>query len=119
MTNPLRGEASFEAGGTTFTLAYDINALVLAEEATGLEADALIERLDAGKSIKVLRAAIWAGLQLHHECHLLRAGEIMTEAGVSAAVTAMRKALMAAFPPAEKAKPGNPRKAADATGSAG
>jgi hypothetical protein len=117
--NPLRGEASFEAEGQSYTLAYDINALVLAEEASGLDMDQLLDRLDRGLNLRVLRAVVWAGLQRDHECHLLRAGEIIGAAGIPVVAVAMRKGLMAAFPAAEKAPPENPRKAAGGTGSAG
>lgn len=117
--NPLRGEAAFAAGGETFTLAYDINAMILAEEQSGLDMDQLLDRLSRGTNVKAIRATIWAGLQRHHECNLLRAGEIMAEATVPVARAAMMKAIRSAFPPAEAGEAANPRPAADGTGSAG
>jgi hypothetical protein len=116
--HPLKGEASFVSGGVAYTLAYDINALVLAEEAAGITVSAILTELDRGASLKTLRAMIWAGLQRDHECHVIQAGEIMSLAGVNTVNEAMRKALAAAFPVAEAASDANPPKRARAgTGS--
>jgi hypothetical protein len=119
MANPLKGEASVEAGGETFTLVCDINALVLAEDASELDVSTLIERLERGTNLKALRAAFWACLQARHECHLIRAGEIIAQVGLPAARAALNKAIAGAFPPAEKGTGANPPQAADATGSNG
>jgi hypothetical protein len=118
MANPLRGEASFKAGDQSYTLAYDINALCEAEDASGLPIGELLGHLETGASLKVLRAVIWAGLQRHHPCGLIEAGEIIAAATTKIAADAMRKALAGAFPASEGATK-NPRKAADGKSSAG
>lgn len=117
--NPLRGEAALATPTKTYVLSYDVNSLILAEEASGMDIDPLLARLEKGASLKVLREVVWAGLQRDHECDLTRAGEIITEAGAIAARAAMTKALRAAFLPPNKDTPKNPPKAADGTGSAG
>lgn len=117
--NPLKGEAEFEAAGQRYTLCYDVNALILAEEAAGMDIDKLLSILDRGNSLKVLRAMIWAGLQAKHDCHLLEAGEIIQAASAGVAGDAMRKAIAGAFPPPAEAPAVNPPKAAGGTGSTG
>lgn len=117
--NPLRGEAEFEAAGERYTLSYDVNALILAEEASGMEIDKLLTALERGSSLKVLRAMIWAGLQAKHDCHLIQAGEIIQAATAGIAGDAMRKAIAGAFPPPAEAPTENPPKAAGGTGSTG
>ena len=117
--NPLRGEAPLVTPEKSYTLAYDINALILAEEASAMDIDPLLARLEKGAGLKLLRIVVWAGLQRDHECDLVAAGEIITQAGVVVARAAMTKALRAAFLPPTADNPKNPRKATDGTGSAG
>jgi hypothetical protein len=117
--NPLKGLATFEAGGIDYTLTYDVNALILAEEASGMDIDKLLAALDRGNSLKVLRAMVWAGLQAQHDCHLIEAGEIIQAATAGVAGDAMRKAIAGAFPPPVEEPTKNPRKAASGTGGTG
>ena len=116
--NPLRGEASFAAGDTTYRLDYDMDVFIAAEETSGWDMPALLDRLGRG-NLKAFRAMIWAGLQRHHECHLIRTKEIIAEAGVDIVGAAMRKALEGAFGPATSGDPANPLKAASGTGGRG
>ena len=116
--NPMLGEAAFDADGETFTLAYDIPALILAEDASGWDMPVLLDRLERG-NLKALRAVVWAGLQKHHPCNLLRATEIIAAARLNVVGDAMRKGIALAFPKADPDAPANPPAATNGTGSAG
>jgi hypothetical protein len=118
--NAMRGQAELEADGERYTLTYDVNSLILAEEAAGMDIDKILVALQRGNSLKVLRAMIWAGLQASHEdCRLIEAGEIIQAATASVAKEAMLKAIAGAFPAPAEAKGKNPQKAADGTGRTG
>jgi len=120
MANPFRGEATFKAGDTEYTLSLDIEALIKAEELSEFDMPVLLAKLDSG-NWKALRAIIWAGLKRDHpDLVPLRAAEIIVEAGAAVASAAMRKALIAALP-AHKgtAADANPPEATTGTGSAG
>jgi hypothetical protein len=118
--NILRGQAEFEADGKRYTLTYDVNSLILAEEAASMDIDKILVALQRGNSLKVLRAMIWAGLQASHEdCHLIEAGEIIQAATASVAKEAMLMAIAGAFPPPAEGKGANPPKAAGGTGRTG
>ena len=120
MSNPLRGEATLAAGGIAYTLVYDINALCMAQEAVDVDIDVLLEEVERGKRLSIIRALLWAGLARRHSCSLLDAGDIMTAAGVKATAEAVRGGLVAAFPAAvEDAAPANPPPPAAGTSSAG
>jgi hypothetical protein len=120
MANPLRGEAAIKAGGVDYTLVFDINALCEAEDALGIDTGAILDALAGNTAMKVTRALLWAGLQRHHSCHLLEAGEIAQLAGARAAKAAVVKAIAAAFPSAnDKGVAENPPAAADGDGSTG
>jgi hypothetical protein len=64
MSNPYRGEASFEVEGKTHRVHYTWNAAVAYEEATGrLLSDALLDLASGKLSARSLRAMLWAGLR--------------------------------------------------------
>lgn len=100
MPNPLRGEAVLEAGDKTYTLVMDINALCLAEEELGMSIDEILARYSGGTSATIVRALLWAALQVNHECSVEQTGQIMTEAGFVQSKTALEKAILVAMPPA-------------------
>lgn len=102
MANPLKGEADLTIGPKeVYRLVIDINALAEAEDATGMDIDQLLTGLQRGRSLKVLRALLWAGLQEHHACHLARAGEIMSSAPTGSVHDAVSRAVVGAFPQSE------------------
>lgn len=117
MANPHRGEVSFEAEGTEYTLQYSNNALVELEDRLdrGI-VDISSELLSWAKDPKrirlgTIRAVLWAGLREHHpEVDLRAAGEIITKAGGVLEITGLiGEAFSRAFPAPEK-KGSRPRK---------
>lgn len=90
-----------------YKLAFDFNALCLAENEVGPLGKAM-ENMSAG-SLTAVRALFWAGLQKHHpELSLTDAGDIAQEFGFDAVGEAVGKGIESAF---SKAPKGN-RKAA-------
>lgn len=103
MPNPLRGEASFKAGVSSFTLVYDVNAFCDLEDETGFSISELVARVKGDPSFTLLRSIVCAGLQAKHpQTSKAETGEIMADAGVQPVIAAMKKAFEAALPPAKK-----------------
>lgn len=102
MSNPLRGEASIDIGGLAFKLVLDVNAFCCAQEVTGKKMLEMVEAftLDADDLV-TLRALFWAALQKHHPCHLIQAGEMLSDAGDPAVRGVVAQALSVALGTAE------------------
>lgn len=115
--NPLRGEATLQAGENTYTLICDINALCEAEAELGMDIDELLGRYSSGTSTRLVRGLIWATLQSKHPCTIERAGEIITEAGFMPAKAALEKALLLAMPAPQEDK--SPKKAMEGQAGTG
>ena len=134
--NPLRGEATLEAGARgTLKLTFDVNSFCYAEERLGKTTDEILEQVttefaswsdDAQKRgerprvpAALLRTLLWAGLQKHQPgTHLAEAGEIMSDAGVSPTVSAVLAGFYAAFGEAEDEQGSHPQSpAAGETGT--
>jgi len=62
MGNPMRGEASFQADDTTFTVTMDADALCMAEEVTGKPISTVVALFDSGAHLGMTAALAWAGL---------------------------------------------------------
>lgn len=122
MPNPLRGEASFKAGASDFTLVFDINVFCTLEDETGLGVSELIDQVQSKPSFKLLRSIFCAGLQSHHpRTTIAEAGEIMSDAGLETMQDALSRALQAAMPapdkPTSASAEGKARKPKVGTGS--
>jgi len=117
MANALRGEASFEAAGKTYTLCCHVNALCEAEDALGMDIDVLLAKYAGGTSVRLVRGLVWAGLQQKHPCTIEEAGEIIADAGFLNAKAALEKALMNAMPPEATAEENPPKRGRAGTGS--
>lgn len=135
--NPLRGEATLEAGERgTLKICFDANAFCAAEERLEKTTDQIVdlvatdfsgwqkEKLAKGENPRLnsslTRTLLWAGLQKHQPgTHMIEAGEIFSDAGPAATAIAVLNAFFAAFGPAEDkedARPPRPRKAKAGTG---
>jgi hypothetical protein len=117
--NPLRGEAALVAGAKTYTLTFDVNAFCLAEKALAMPTDEIVQAIDTGSAdLSFMRALIWAGLQRGHACTIAEAGDIVSDAGMAVAKSAMLAGLTAAFGLAqEDGDEMDPPKTAHGTGS--
>lgn len=101
MANINRGEVSFEAEGTAWTLVFSINALCDLEDRTGRSVQDL--NLDGALSMRLLRDLIWAGLRERHPAVTVEdAGRIATAAGMGVMQEKVMQAIVAAFPETAK-----------------
>ena len=118
--NPLRGEATLDAGERgTLTLVYDVNAFCYAEGHLGKTTDQIVAMVqeefagwdqaaaDESRAPRVnatlTRALLWAGLQKRHPgTHMIEAGEIMSDAGLGETVAAVLNGVFAFFGKAEE-----------------
>lgn len=125
--NPLRGEASLNAGARgSLKLCFDANAFCFAEERLGKTTDEIVEMvslefaswdkkaLQAGGTPKInanlTRTLLWAGLQKHHpSTHMAEAGEILSDAGLATTVGALLNSFYAAFGEAEDEQSPHPQ----------
>lgn len=62
MTNSMRGEASFEGDGVSYTITMDADALAMAEEVTGKPISHVVGLFDSGTHLSMTSALAWAGL---------------------------------------------------------
>lgn len=108
MANAFKGEATAKAGGKTYTLRCDFNALCFFEEATGKEPLEVLENFEKGKvSVLNMRHLVHAFLQEHHEDATLKEAGII----ISDDPAALERVVNNATPEA-KAPKGGKRKAA-------
>lgn len=103
MANREIGECKLTAGDATYTLRY--GAFAIAELETELNRPMIsiateLENADK-RRVKTVIAALWAGLQEHHEGLTIRdAARIMDTMGFVDAALKVAEALNLAFPPA-------------------
>jgi len=117
MSNPLKGEVTFDAQGETYTLAFPINSLIALEERLGCGIVNIGDQLNAGATMGTIRALFWAGLIANHNLTEADAGELMDEIGLAEAATLAGQSLSQSMPSAGGGKSSaRPRKAAVGTG---
>jgi len=96
--NPLRGEAMLTAGPDEYKLVFDANAFCYAQQTLGMKAMEMVAAFSEDPDdMLTMRGLLWAGLQKHHECHLIQAGEVLSSAGMPEARAAIALGLAAAF----------------------
>lgn len=121
MTNPLKGEATLSlADGRSFTLAFDMEALIEAESAYGKPLKQLMQDASAG-FVGAVRSLIYGGLRARHPEITLREASTILMENSDALSIALEAALAASMPDpkkgAEDKEGGNPR--GKASGSSG
>lgn len=112
MSNPHKGEVSFEADGKTHTLRLDTNAICSLEDEVGIGILDIMRRMDSG-SMSTLRIAYREALVngSAERRTLNEVGELIDELGYVQAAALLSKALQFAFPPPAEAEDGtNPRR---------
>jgi hypothetical protein len=96
MTNPQRGEVQLNAGKNAYTLVFNTNAICALENALDAGIGEIMPRMGR---LSVMRAMLWAGLLEHHKIATPEeVGAIVDEAGAPAAIEAINRGLMLAFP---------------------
>ncbi|KUO53199.1 MAG: hypothetical protein APF82_01010 [Sphingomonadales bacterium BRH_c42] len=99
------GKRQFDALGSSWTLAYDINALCRIEERLGIENAQEFQRtLQKNLSFRTLRALFCCGLS--PDATEEQAGEIMSALGIDEVSGMITETIQAAFPNAQ-GKAGN------------
>lgn len=114
MANGAKGEVGFDAGGKSYTLIYDVNALCLLEERFDVPAEKLGERIGDAPRLGDLRTIFRIGLCRYHPEMLderegdLAAGDLITEVGPARAAEIIGEAFTKGYP-TEVAGKGNGR----------
>jgi hypothetical protein len=105
MANKHKGEVALKAGDTTYTLRYGSNSLVELENRFGKNIGEIGQMLKPETlGITEIRALLWCALLKHHpETTEHGAGNIMDDAGMTAALMAAAEAFVLAFPDVAKA----------------
>lgn len=114
----VRGIVKFEAGGSTYSLQYSINALVALEEDLGVTVAEIGTKLSGkdGKQVglKDMRTLFRCGLIEHWpdgEPTVKQAGSLMTDVGLGPVAELIGEAFAAAFPDAVEVVDAGPAKA--------
>jgi hypothetical protein len=121
MANPLTGEVSFEAGGETYMLVLDVDAICNLETRLDMGIGEIVMSLNGSPRLGFLRAMLWAGLQAKHKgISEKAAGDLIPLMGGLPGVSmAIGKAVSNAFAAPEEGDSADPpQKEADGTGSA-
>lgn len=101
MANRNRGEVVFIVGERSLTLHFGANAIAEAETLLDKGIGELLLGLGDKSAVRIgtLRALLWAALRRHHkDIDLLKAGDLIDEAGAVAAGVAISEAITAALP---------------------
>lgn len=110
--NSEKGEVSLVAGGQTYTLRLDMNAICLIQDKSGLGIVEALSVLQSGKFDPVMRVILWGMLvDGHPDMSVEAAGRLLPAGGVVELLDKMRSAINAAFPapePAENPQPASP-----------
>lgn len=104
MANRHRGEVDVEVPSGTWTLRFSTNAICELEDREDCGIGEIIARLDdpARMRMSLLRTLVWAGLRdKHPDLTVEQAGDIITDAGMSAMVGKLGEAFQLAFPDAD------------------
>lgn len=114
MANKHKGQVSFEAGGKTYTLRLDVNALIELQDALGFEDDEkFLAYCSNLNGIRRVRTFLTQALQLSHQGTTEQeVGDIITDLGLDEANRLLVRALQWAFPepdPQAKAPKGKGR----------
>src|SRR5262245_54721465 len=82
MTNPVKGEVTFESGGKSYTFKLGVNAQVMLEQRVKMPLSKFLKEdklEDLG--ISDLRLIFWAGLHRQHQLSEEEAGDIIDDIG--------------------------------------
>lgn len=100
MANPHRGEVTFKAADTEYTLVFSTNAICELEELLDKGLNAIVANMER---LMTVRAMLWAGLRTKHpDITIAKAGELIDTCGMLVATDVIDKALQAAFPPPDE-----------------
>lgn len=104
MSNPHRGEVSFDDHGKSLVISYSTNAMCTLEEVFEMSTPEIGELLSNTKSFRMthLRQMFWVGLLDHHpQMTLDEAGLILSRQAPGETISLVTRAYELAFPPQE------------------
>jgi hypothetical protein len=98
MTNPLRGEVTFEARGKTFTFRLGTNAQIMIESKVGMPLSKFFGNVDEKNfGSSDIRTVFHAGLFRQHQMNEEDVGDLMDELGPERVGEIFAEAAKAAF----------------------
>jgi len=98
MTNPLKGEVTFEARGQTFTFQLGINAQIMIENKVGMPLAKFFANKDDDQfKTQDVRTVFHAGLYRHHKMTEEEVGDLIDEIGQQRVAEIFIEAAAAAF----------------------
>jgi hypothetical protein len=109
MANAMRGEASFEGDGTTYTITMDADALAMAEEIAGKPINMVVGLFDSGMHLGMTAALAWAGLFRQYALPWEGFRSRVMEWGLPTVRNAVAAAMRHAWPEPEKGDAENPQ----------
>jgi len=95
-----QGDVTLKAGGDTYTIRMSMNAICDIEEESGRSFSEVTDEMSAKTkvSVRLTRLLLWGGLQEHHEGMTIKgAGVVLEAAGLPDTISAVGKAIGAAF----------------------
>jgi hypothetical protein len=109
MANPMRGEASFDGDGVSYTITMDADALAMAEEVTGKPINHVVGLFDSGTHLGMTSALAWAGLFRRHAFPWDSFHDQVMKWGLPVVRDAVARSMRHAWPEAEKDAPNPPK----------
>lgn len=110
MANGMRGEATFDGDGTSYTITMDADALAMAEEITGKPISSVVGLFDSGAHLGMTAALAWAGLFRQYALPWDGFRDRVMEWGLPVVKDAVARSMRHAWPEPEKADGKNPPK---------
>lgn len=97
MSNPVKGEITFEARGQTFTYKLGTNAQVMIENKTGMSISKFFAERGENFSANDVRTIFHAGLFRQHQLTEDEVGDLIDELGAERVATIFVEAAQSAF----------------------
>lgn len=111
MSNPVKGEVTFEALGKAWRFKFSTNALCKLEEELGQGVAEFAAMLQGGgNKIGIMRKLLWCGLYYQHlDLTEAAVGDIIDDLGFEHAPKVIQKAFENAFPASQKGDTSSPK----------
>jgi hypothetical protein len=99
MSNPIKGEVTFESGGKEYKFKFGINAQVILEERAKMTAPQFMNKISQDRfGAADLRLLFYAGLHGHHELSETEVGNLIDDLGTERCTEIFLKAVGMAAP---------------------
>lgn len=98
MTNPVKGEVTFEVAGKPYTFKFGTNAQVIVEEHTKMTMLQYMKGMGDNFGAKDLRLIFFAGLSAHHQLSESECGDLIDVLGAERCAEIFMEAMGLAAP---------------------